>query len=204
MLSADLKIKRLEEIPQDEVISRIKNTPLLYNDSIRPYENSDVSIRPFNIDQLSPTSFYVLRGGLDTQRLLREEMMSQFGIDTLSLDRAYEIETADGIYTLTPVITHLSEIDGNVVLLEDGAHRTYHGIEQGKRQINVIYVEGVPDHIPFYAHPNPNGWADVLVFDTVGDVLVKKKYRHSDKDKQYRLYRNYDIHFPGIGAPRKI
>ena len=201
---AGLSVKILDEIPVRDIISRIKMTPLLHDSSVMPYKNSDVSIRPFNIDQLCPTSFYVLNEGLQRQRLLRKAMISQFNIDTFSLDRGYVIETADGIHTLTPVITHLSEIDGNVVLLEDGVHRTYHGIEQRQKQISVIYIKGVPIHIPFDVLPNPNGWDDVNVFDNIRDVPLKKLYRHSDKDKQYKLYRNYDIHFPGIGAPRKI
>ncbi|MBW6452073.1 MAG: hypothetical protein K0B02_05090 [DPANN group archaeon] len=197
-----LNIEICDELSTQDLISGIKNTPLLFNSEICPYKEANVSIKKFHTDELSPTAFYVLEDRIKMQDILHKTLINEFDINSYCLEKGYVIDDGTFTYTLLPVITHRSDIDGGVILVEDGAHRSYHARSIGS-DINTIFIEGVPEHIPFYAFPNPNGWGDVNVFDDISNVTQKKLYRTEDKDAQYKLFRDYDAVFPGIGTVRK-
>lgn len=192
----------MREHSTEELIRKIKSTPLICDESIRPYADADVCVKKFGTDVLSPTTFYLIKSNVELQRVLREVLMREFDINIFNIDRYFEIKTDNGMRSLVPPITHRSDVDGGVVLLEDGAHRVFVARELAE-PVTCVYIEGVPTDMPFYAFPNPNGWDDVSLFDDVSQVKQKKKYRVDNKEEEYKLYRLYDAVFPGIGKPRK-
>lgn len=58
-------------IPRNELIDTVHGVTLANNPTVRPYENASISIKPMSVDEFSPTTLYVLRGGLQFQQKLR-------------------------------------------------------------------------------------------------------------------------------------
>lgn len=199
---------------------RIRKVPLLNarnsnGSSIFVYENADIELRNVSPDELNPTTFYLLRKNLEFQRNLRMYMLSEYGIDTLKLDCALELENFDSgeEWTLMPPVVEVSEesvmlnpendlkydliIKVKIPLINDGAHRIYLSRELGER-INVIHINDILKEHPLYAYPNP--WDMVNIVDTVPKIPGEKKfYRVSNP---YNLYRDFGV--LGCGAPRKL
>jgi len=78
-----------------------------------------------------------------------------------------------------------------VKLINDGMHRVYSARAAG-RGITVVYVAGVPDETPYYAFPNPAGWAGVEEIDEISERYEKKHYR---AEPHRALYRDFNTAF---------
>jgi hypothetical protein len=199
-----MRVEIVYESSPSELIDKIKNVPLLHDENIKPYKNSKVVIKSFNINELRPATFYLLRDNINIQRYLREILLKEFNIDTFKLDRWYILKVRNKENyerSIIPIIVQLSPFSGESFIIEDGNHRAWIARES-EEEINAVYIENVPKEIPYYAYPNPKGWDDVKIFNDISEVKLKKKYRIEDKNERYKLYRNYDAIFPGLGKPR--
>lgn len=213
-----MNIEVLGEISFDELREKIRSVPLMNKredgSNIYVYGDANISLREFDVGDVNPTSFYVIRDNMRFQRELREELLKQ-GIDSLHLDRAYELKNDKGeIWTLMPPVIEVASRDVrfvpmegelkyndvsqlNIPIINDGMHRVSLARELGDT-FNGIYISGVLKEFPFYAHPN--GWSRVKEVDKVPASKEEKKFY--SRENCYGLYR--DFGFLGCGAPRGV
>ena len=214
----EIAIKEIKKIiPYSGLEERLRQVPLMGRDEqgnqIYPYRSANISLREISVDEVNPTTFYLLQSGIEHQIRLNQELL-KYGIDTLRLHSAVVFETEQGIRTLLPPIVEVQEehvkfenhhgdrtYPGTyrikVPLINDGAHRLYLA---RMREVHptVLYLSGIPSRYPFYAFPNH--WDDVRVVDEVPRNKEEKKlYRREDS---YALYRNLDSVFEGCSKPR--
>ena len=213
-----MRVKIVGEIEFDELKRRIRRVPLMQKhingSEIYVYEEADISVRRIHVNDVNPTTFYLLRDNIDFQRSLRRVLLEQ-GIDTLQLTRAYNIENEKGeVWTLMPPIIEVTQRDviyfprdGEIMyndivglqipIINDGAHRVSLARENGGL-FTAIYITNVNKEFPFYAHPNP--WERVKIVDSVPSKKGDKKYY--SREDCYSLYRDFGI--LGCGAPRGL
>ena len=196
-----------------DLVRAVKDVPLLGDKNVKPYRDASVSLMRFSPEEVNPTTFYVLKKGIEFQRELREAMLAQHGIDTLELSYWLEISVNGGApWGLTPPVVELTHRkvhyvaeDGGVdkrgafeikiPIINDGAHRVWLAREE-KMWFAGLYISGADANHPFYAHPN--NWSDVKEVDEVPkEKHLKKLYV---KDDCYSLYRDFGV--LGCGAPR--
>lgn len=207
-----MKIEVLKEIPFGELERNIRSVPLLKSPDVFVYADANISLREFHVDEINPTSFYVIKDNLQRQKDLREVLLKK-GIDSLHLDKAYEIKNSLGeMWTLMPPVIEVAErkisyvpqedeikysdeIKLKIPVINDGMHRVFLAREEGE-SFNGVYVSGVMKEFPFYAHPN--GWDMVKMVDEV--PATKKEKKFYSRNDCYGLYRDFGV--LGCGAPR--
>ena len=212
-----MRVDILRRIAQNELRSMIRSVPLMNKDpnaeKIYVYKDANINFRTLAPHEVNPTTFYVIRKGLEKQRELRNALLEQ-GIDTLKLDGALEIQNDEGkICTLTPPIVELTprlvrfmpslpeeikyeeSVLTQIPVLNDGAHRVMLARELGL-EFNAIYISGAMSEFPFYAHPNE--WDRVKVVDDVPSTKKEKKFY--SREECYSLYRDFGA--IGCGEPR--
>ncbi len=171
----------------DEIGSRIKKAPLLKKDAdgkdIFPYVNAEVSVEELDINDFRPTTLYVVRGNLEVQRILSEELL-ELGEDPLQLETALKVANDEVEFDLIPPIVEEDAEDGDVLL--DGAHRVYLARECGIPVVRALVVRGVDPNYPVYARANE--WDEVVEYDETPPIHLKKRYRVEDS---YSLYRDF-------------
>ena len=216
-----MNIKIINKIPFEELVKRVRTVPLLKaknpdGSKIYIYNNTDISLRTLSPDELNPTTFYLLNKNLQFQRDLRDYLLINNNVDTLSLDHALELENliTNEFWTLMPPVIEVTEEDvefintrgdihyNNVVgtkipIINDGAHRVYLAKELNTK-INVIYINKIPKDHPFYALPN--SWDMINLVDSIPKTMEEKKFYR--RKNSYSLYRDFSV--LGCGAPRKI
>lgn len=211
-----MRIDILNKIPFSELEEMIRDVPINQKDAsgerIKVYRNADISFRETPVNQVNPTSFYLLKGNLDTQRSLREAMLDAHGIDTLHLDAAYEIQNGEEIWTITPPIieitprivqylpgdqeiTYTQPARINIPIINDGLHRVSLAQENDESFLGM-HISGADERFPFYAHPN--SWNRVKVVDEVPSTKQEKKFYL--RENCYELYRDFGT--LGVGSPR--
>jgi hypothetical protein len=211
-----MKIDILKKIDFDELERMVRGVPLLKKredgSNVYVYENADISLRELGVNDVNPTSFYVIGENLQTQRDLRKALSSH-GVDILHLEGAYEIKNERGhVWTLMPPVVEVAERevfyvpqDGeieyldkvklNVPIINDGMHRAFLARELGE-SFNAVYVSGALSDFPFYAHPN--SWDKIKEVVEVPATKVEKKFY--SREDCYGLYRDFGV--LGCGAPR--
>ncbi len=211
------KIEVLREIPFSELASMVRSVPLSQKgesgEQIFVYQNAEVGLRRSGYQEVNPTTFYVLKEGLERQRLLRRLLIKSFGLDSLMLEGALEIKNDLGeIWTLTPPIIEVTRrtiqyipqegeiryedpTEIQIPVINDGAHRVFMAREEGL-EFNALFISGADERYPFYAHPN--SWDEVSVVDDVPSDKRDKKFY--SRENCYRLYRDFGV--LGCGAPR--
>ena len=214
-----MKFEILKEIEFSELEGLVRKVPLMKqndgDEDILVYRDANISFRELNVEEVNPTTFYIVRDNLDFQRGLRAELMHQYGIDPLHLTKAYEIRNEAGeVWTLMPPVIEVAHRNVNYVpgaqeleytdtfgikipIINDGAHRVYLAKEEGET-FTGVYISGIPEEHPFYAHPNE--WSRVKVVDSVPKTKEEKKLY--SRDNCYQLYRDFGI--LGCGEPRGI
>lgn len=213
-----MKLEIIERVPWQELEQRVRQVPLLKarrsdGNQIFVYEHADVSLRNVSSEEVNPTSFYAVRDGLQLQRDLRNNLLDQHGLDTLTLTELLRFRTEDGqeFGLMPPVVevqrrrvryipaegelSHEGTFEIKIPLVNDGLHRFMIAREVGSR-VSVVYVVGSDPEFPFYAHPN--SWSDVKLVDGVPKTKAEKKL-YSREDCNL-LYRDFGIF--GCGAPR--
>ena len=213
-----MNVKIHNKIPFEDLVERIRKVPLQVKDDegsqIFVYRDADISLRELRVNEVNPTTFYLIRKGLQFQRDLREALLKQHKIDSLHLDCGLEIEVdeCEKIWTLTPPIIEVTprtviyhpregEIDHKekaqiqVTIINDGAHRI--GIaKESSSTFNAIYIVGADPEFPFYAHPNE--WSRIKIVDEAPSDKRDRKFY--SRENCYALYRDFGV--IGCGAPR--
>ncbi len=191
-------IKNFEQKRPQDLITALKQTTLLGDENIYPYENAIISLKTFNYKDISPVQFYYLLNNV----LLLKNLKSDFknhNIDILNLDGYvnFEVDNYDKKLTMSPPI--IENVDGQNLLV-DGMHRVVLSMMLGKN-IKCAYIENIkPEHYT-YAVSNPNGWRDVKLFRE--EIPENFKTRNSRYDGNYRYYRRM-YNFEGkIQIPRE-
>ena len=213
-----MKITVHERVSLQDVEARLRQVPLKQRDTegnqIFVYRAANIGFRHIDPNEVNPSTFYLLRAGLEFQRQLRAELLSQEGIDTFDLSHALRIDVDGGrehllippVVEVTPrtvqfvprtkeELTISDQVEVGIPVINDGAHRMFLAREAGK-PIKVIYISGVDPNFPFYAHPNE--WGRVRIMDAVPADKHKKKFY--SRDDCYALYRDFDV--LGVGGPR--
>jgi len=208
----------VEQIKFLELEQRLRQVQLLKSDAqgnpIYPYKDAHITFRQVHPDEVNPTTFYLLRQGIEQQRQLRQEFRIHH-IDTLALGGAVVYRTEEGTRTLLPPIVEVQEEEVifknplgdqtyvqpfrvKIPVINDGAHRVYVAREEKVSPV-VCVISGALVGFPLYAFPNH--WDDVKIVDAVPERKEEKKlYRRGDN---YALYRNFDSVFVGCSKPRK-
>ncbi len=212
-----MNIKVVKEINFSELEEKIRKVPLLQkrNDSfeIYVYKEARISLRELDPEEVNPTTFYLLRSGLEFQRKLRKKLLEQDNIDTLHLTSAYELENEKKeIWTIMPPIIEVTQrvikyqskeheltydlpVNIKIPIINDGAHRVFIAREEGL-SFKGIYISKILEEFPFYAHPNE--WERVKIVETIPKTKEEKKFY--SRENCYALYRNFDV--LGCGKPR--
>ncbi len=214
-----MKIEIVRRIPFSELAKKIRHVPLVQKDSEGSeryvYKNARVSVKTFHPDEVNPTTFYLLKKGLEFQTELHETMIRDYGIDTLNLDAGYEIRNEKGeIWGLIPPIVEITPrrvryvagkeeisykeaVTIQIPIINDGAHRVWMAREKNNL-FKALCISGADPEFPFYAHPNE--WSRVKLVDEVPKDKREKKFY--SRENSYGLYRDFGI--LGCGAPRSI
>ncbi|MCL5730371.1 MAG: hypothetical protein M1165_02280 [Candidatus Pacearchaeota archaeon] len=205
-------------IPFSELEEKIRQVPLMSKDppaeAVYVYRNASITLKQLHPQEVNPPTFYLVRKNLEIQRQLMN-FLAEKEIDYFNLPGGLELtDETGGVFMLTPPIVEVSHRDVryaqqegeinhenkivkiNIPLIADGAHRFALAHEMGKN-ITAIYISGVDERFPYYAHPN--AWEDVVIMDEVPKTMEEKKlYR---MENSYALFRNFDAVGLG-GRPR--
>ncbi len=178
--------------------------------------NLDLKQNPseFHINEVNPIAFYLIEKNLQFQERLRQELLINHKIDTLSLDGLLEIKNDDGeVWGLIPPIVeyikrtvHFKPGEGEIAYHEpyeiqipivlDGLHRVTLAKGTEKKTFYGISISGVAHEHRVYAHPN--SWDQVKIFENTPKTKQEKKLYILDDC--YALYRDFDV--LGCGKPR--
>jgi hypothetical protein len=191
-----MRITRVERFDVEELFAALRRVALHRRPHSLPYARADLTLlHAFSPDALVPAQLYVQRDELAKIAALAASLR-EHDVDLYALRGYARFWTPDGpeegIDLLPPVVECSREPVGPCLkLINDGMHRVYSARKAG-RAITVVYVAGVPDDTPYYAYPNPEGWAGVEEVDEIGDELVKKNYR---LEPHRSLYRDFNTAF---------
>lgn len=151
--------------------------------TVLPYEHATISIEEMQVDEIAPTTLYVIKKGLQLQRDLRQTLQS-IGHDPLWLEGGLWLQQDGQRIGLIPPIVEDDPDHGPCLI--DGAHRVYNGRKIGQVTIRVIYISNALSSTPIYAHPNT--WDEVIEYDdTPSNPELKKRYRNNSRS----LYRDF-------------
>jgi hypothetical protein len=201
-----MNIVALERHSAAELLSRLRQVPLLKEPDVLVYEHALISLEQIHTDSLHPTQNYIWLQELRKTQELRWSLAAQ-GVDLFRLDGflTYTVRLPDEeevTYDLYPPIVEESmEADGSVALLiNDGMHRLYLArLEWVVPQ--VTYIRGIPREYPYYAFPRRERWEglDLLAENPDRRTYLKKCHRVPDNK---RLYRDFQAVFRNVGRPR--
>jgi hypothetical protein len=189
------QFQEIEVMPPDELLERLRDTPLLNQPEIRPYANATLSIERFKLSELLPTSKYAQEDLIAVQGVLRATLLPQ-GYDQLDLKQGRLTLSNDEGSTvrIAPPIVERYEPDGMDKYVLDGSHRSELArrvaLEEGEEdpELTVIYVRDGITHPPYAL---TNSWDEVhVVSERPVDKAEWKNYR--DYANRYDLYRDYN------------
>jgi hypothetical protein len=205
MSDTDLQILSLTRFDREELLSRLRQTPLRGFDSARPYANATIELAPaIDTGALTPAQRYVLAPTVQKLLVLRTALLAH-GLDLFALDGGAFIRTSEHpdeeIPVLPPIVEESPEPDGRTVLLvNDGLHRVSAARSLGL-PISVVLVRGVPVEYPYYAYALAGDWSEVEELAELPDEYQKKNYRLPENYKA--LFREFNTVFPGTQKQRK-
>ena len=205
-----MKILHHDILSEVETLDRLRNVRLKGFGRPFIYRYADIRVlESFPQALLTPPQRYVLRGTVDTIIDLAKTF-ERLGVDIFALRGALLFWTegmkVDAVncppIPFLPPIVELSEEKGGVkvMLVNDGMHREFAGIEMGRKP-NIIFIDNLPPGYPYYAYGFNGGWENVQVFEELPDVFQKKDYRMPDSYKD--LFRQFNEVFPGVQEARK-
>lgn len=152
-------------------------------------------------DILRIGSSRVFNGTLVSADTKPSEMLGFMEFDIVEEGENGAQSEAQTITILPPIVEVSKEADGTLLnIINDGMHRCY--LARISRMIpSVVKIRGVPEHLPYYAFPTPNGWGDVTMVDKLSPTLLKKHHRFPAPNyKEY--YRDFNSAFKNVGGPR--
>lgn len=177
MNNPDITITAVQTWP--EMVSQLRQIPLLGDPEIKPYRDCTFESRVINYDEVKPLSLYALKSQLTYQRNLRTAMLKLMSLDTLDQDHnqphiTFKTKTESGVWNICPPIIEESAADGGQPVLIDGEHRFLLSRELGL-PVRVIWISRVPRHLPTVGLPV--SWSDIKMYDQVPPVDRKRIYR---------------------------
>jgi len=205
MSDAGLSILSVTRFDREELLLRLRETPLRGFDHAHPYADATIEVAPaIDTDTLTPAQRYVLEPTVRKLLALRAALL-EHGLDLFALDGGAFIRTSEHpdeeIPVLPPIVEASLESDGGTVLLiNDGLHRVSAARSLGL-PISVVLVRGVPVEYPYYAYALPGGWPEVSELGELPDEYQKKNYRLPENYKA--LFREFNTVFPGTQKQRK-
>ncbi len=205
MSDAGLQILSLTRFDREELLSRLRQTPLRGFEHAHPYADAMIELAPaIDTDALTPAQRYVLAPTVQKLLALRAALLGH-GLDLFALDGGASIRTSEHpeeeIPVLPPIVEESLEPDGRrVLLVNDGLHRVSAARSLGL-PISVVLVRGVPAEYPYYAFALPGGWSEVAELPELPDEYQKKNYRLPENYKA--LFREFNTVFPGTQKQRK-
>jgi len=191
-----MHITRIERYGVRELFEGLRRVSLHGRPYSLPYARADLTLlERFAPDELVPAQLYVKRSELTKVARLAAALRDH-GVDLFGLTGYVRFWTVDGpaegIDLLPPVVECSREQAGPCIkLINDGMHRVYSARAAGER-ITVVYAAGIPDDTPYYAYPNPQGWAGVVEIDEISETFTKKNYR---LEPHRSLYRDFNTAF---------
>lgn len=191
-----MHITRVESFGRDDLFAALRRVTLHERPFSLPYAYADLTLlEACATDDLVPAQRYVKRSEL-TKIARLAAALAEHDVDLFALRGYVRFWTpdgpADGIDLLPPVVECSREPAGPCVkLINDGMHRVY-SARAARRPITVVYVAGVPDETPYYAFPNPRGWAGVEEIEEISEQYAKKHYR---LEPHRSLYRDFNTAF---------
>jgi hypothetical protein len=200
-----MRVTSLERFDSDELLARLRKTPLRGFGKARAYADADIELlRACDPERLAPAQRYVLRPTIATILKLREALLVH-DVDLFALDGGALIRTSDdpdeSIPVIPPVVEESREPSGDsVLLINDGLHRVAAARCVGL-PITVVRVRGVPAERPYYAYALEDGWSEVEELDELPDGYQKKQYRLPSGYKA--LFREFNAVLPGVQKQRK-
>ena len=199
-----MKILRYETFSEQELLARLKRTPLKGHGQVEIYKDSTLELLDqADPESLTPAQRYVLQPDLESILGLYRTFEFE-GIDIFSLRGGvlfWRNEEEGPIPLIPPVIEESVEPGGQkVLLINDGIHRVYCAKKLGKR-INVVLARNVPEQYPYYAYALKVGWSEVIELPELPDGFQKKEYRDAQNYKA--LFRNFNEVLPGVQKQRK-
>ena len=196
-----MRIEKVDHHPPEELFARLRNVTMLKAPEVYPYREAEIALREMPTSLLHPAQRYVLLPELLKVRALRWEL-ARLGHDLFHLGGYLTVWVAGAeapIDLLPPVVEESREADGSVVnIVNDGMHRVYLArLEWAVPE--VVFIRGVPPHLPYYAFPNRTQWEGIDLLEDLPETYVKKWHRIPD---YHTLYRNFNSAFENVGAPR--
>jgi hypothetical protein len=205
MSDAGLSILSVMRFDREELLARLRQTPLRGFDHAHPYAEASIELAPaVDTDKLTPAQRYVLAPTVQALLALRAALL-EHGLDLFALDGGAFVRTSEHpdeeIPVLPPIVEASLEPDGRTILLvNDGLHRVSAARSLGL-PISVVLVRGVPVEYPYYAYALPGGWSEVAELEELPDEYQKKNYRLPENYKA--LFREFNAVFPGTQKQRK-
>lgn len=200
----DIELVEVTPFGPDELLSRLRETRLRGHEGVRPFRDAQLAtVRGLDPELLSPAQNYVLSPTVHTVLRLRQALLG-WGLDLFDLTGGANVRTSADpgalIPIIPPIIEESHEPDGHTALLiSDGQHRVYAARSIGL-PIAAVVAREVPAEYPYYAHPLPGGWDEVIELDALPTEHQKKHYRQPTGYKA--LFREYNEVFPGVQQQR--
>ncbi|MBF0422848.1 MAG: hypothetical protein HQL73_07635 [Magnetococcales bacterium] len=205
-----MKITRVQIIGPEELLARLRMTPLKGYGQALIYQNVRLELVPDVAPKtLFPAQRYVLK---ENHKKIMHLVQSfqEFGFDPFAMEGGvlFWLSSPDSptgeegpIPFLPPVVEMSREPDGRLLpLINDGMHRVFTAMKLG-RSLTIILAHDVPTEYPYYAYALARGWDEVLELEQLPDSFVKKTYR--DPQNYKALFRNFNSVFEGIQKERK-
>jgi len=200
-----MRVTSVAPFGSEELLSRVRQTPLRGFGKARPYADASIELAHASDPALlAPAQRYVLRPTIAKILELRAALL-EYGVDLFDLHGGAHIRTSDdhdeSIPVIPPIVEESREPDGrSVLLINDGLHRVAAARTAGLA-ITVVRVRGVPRERPYYAYALAGGWSEVTELDELPDSYQKKEYRLPAGYKA--LFREFNAVLPGVQKERK-
>ncbi|MEK7483932.1 MAG: hypothetical protein AABZ60_06345 [Planctomycetota bacterium] len=192
-------IQKIVHYSTEELMQRIRKVTMLQDASVCVYEKASIEIKPLHPSQMAPPQRYVQ---VKQIKLLQELhfALQEKGFNLFALNGYLHLwfeGQSDPVGIIPPVLEHSIEQDGSSHwIICDGMHRCF--LARAFFILpQVVLISNIP--YPYYAYPNPGGWADVeLLYEETQGVL--KKFHRIRANK--KLYRNFVPQFGNLSVPR--
>lgn len=198
-----MNIVAVERFPEDQLIANLRNVTMLEAPDVKVYTNAFISIERIAVHNLCPPQNYILRRELKKVRELKWAL-EKHGVDLFALNGFVRLRLEDypePVDVLPPVVEESIERDGSVhLIVNDGMHRVYMALREWVVP-QVVFIRGVPKHLPYYAFPVPGSWNNLEERDDLPPGYLKKWHRISN---YHALYRNFNSAFINVGGPREF
>lgn len=198
----DIKIIKVEQFSEEDLIERLKKITMLKAPDVAPYEDAFISLERIAVKNLASPQRYVLKEQLHKIRKLKWAL-EEHNIDIFNLEGFVRL-TLNGyeeqVDLLPAIVEESIEKNGHLVpLVNDGMHRAYLAYLEWVIP-QVVYIRGLPKHLPYYSFPIPeNDWSKIELLDDIPRTFIKKWHRIENNKE---LYRNFNSAFKNVGGPR--